>query len=154
VVASILRELSAAAPKVYTRAEALESVARGVKNPDILVFATHGFFLPLRTPQPVQPQVAAPNAARLDQSAPGTRSSNLVKHVPPGYQALDVIDNPYFRCGLLLAGANSHDKWGEVRSADGILTGLEVSMMDLRGTKLVVLSACETGLGDPAVGEG
>jgi CHAT domain-containing protein/Tfp pilus assembly protein PilF len=57
------------------------------------------------------------------------------------------LDNPLTRSGIVLAGADS-------RSGVGILTGLEASALDLYGTQLVVLSACETGLGDISTGEG
>jgi CHAT domain-containing protein len=57
------------------------------------------------------------------------------------------LDNPLTRSGIVLAGANS-------RSGAGILTGLEASALDLYGTQLVVLSACETSLGDISAGEG
>jgi CHAT domain-containing protein len=54
--------------------------------------------------------------------------------------------HPGLLSGLVLAGAN--------RDAAGILTALEVAELDLRGVDLAVLSACETGLGAVAGGEG
>jgi CHAT domain-containing protein len=53
--------------------------------------------------------------------------------------------------GIVLAGANRKAKLGE---EDSILTALEVAELDLRKLDLVVLSACETGLGEVAGGEG
>jgi CHAT domain-containing protein/tetratricopeptide (TPR) repeat protein len=50
------------------------------------------------------------------------------------------LPSPLVRSGIALAGAN--------RFQDGLLTALEISALDLRGTELVTLSACETGLGD------
>ena len=65
-------------------------------------------------------------------------------------------DKPMTRSGLLLSGCNhtlNHEPVPENRE-DGVLTAQEIATLDLRGLDLVVLSACETGLGDISSGEG
>jgi len=64
-------------------------------------------------------------------------------------------ENPLLLSGLFLAGSNLHGQGSDSPNAeDGILTADEVAAMNFQGTKMVVLSACETGLGEVKQGEG
>jgi CHAT domain-containing protein len=121
-----LRELMPQA-RFLTKAQATKAAVEKLSGPSILHIATHGFFRAVAGP--------AVTAAVLD-----ARRTNTPKPVSAGE------DNPLLRSGLALAGAN--------QSNDGILTALEASALNLWGTKLVTLSACDTGLGEVKDGEG
>ncbi|MFC1580144.1 tetratricopeptide repeat protein [Thermodesulfobacteriota bacterium] len=115
---------------VVTGKDATESAVLNVRRPKTLHLATHGFFL---KDQDVVP-------ANTDRR-PSSKSI-----LPRGFE------NPLVRSGLAFAQANNAAK--AQTSDDGLLTALEVSGMDLHGTELVTLSACETGVGEVKAGEG
>jgi tetratricopeptide (TPR) repeat protein len=120
---------------------ALEKKLKQVQSPRILHIATHGFFLP--------DQKQDPNEEQLDFA--------LMRGMDGDWGRLSHgMENPLLRSGLALAGANTWLKNGNLppEAEDGILTAEDVTGLDLLATELVVLSACETGLGKVQVGEG
>jgi CHAT domain-containing protein len=120
--------------QVLTEGKATETILKQVAAPRILHVSTHGFFLP--------------DQAEESKAATAQRGMKLsVANVP----AVQRMGNPLLRSGLALAGANNlQGGAGE----DGVLTALEAAGLDLWGTKLVVLSACETGVGSVKSGDG
>ncbi len=111
--------------KVFRGAAATEAAVKHLSSPQILHLATHGFFWPDE-----QEDASAGKPAAAVAAAPA--------------------ENPLLRSGLALSGANKLSSGDE----DGLLTALEASGLDLWGTKLVVLSACETGIGKVTNGDG
>ena len=58
------------------------------------------------------------------------------------------------RCGIALSGANRAQQTTNAIAEDGLLTGLEASLLNLQKTELVILSACDSGSGEVKIGEG
>jgi CHAT domain-containing protein len=112
--------------RILSGRNASEASLKQAVAPQMLHIATHGFFLPDR---------------RADQNS----SSPL-----PLLNSSTNANNPMARSGLAFAGANVRNQIGD----DGILTAMEASALNLWGTKLVVLSACDTGVGEVRNGEG
>jgi CHAT domain-containing protein len=115
----------------YTGDHALEEVVERLRNTRVVHFATHGFFL---TDQD------------LTQKSQGSSSSG----------GGVTLQDPMLRSGLFFAGANRVETGGAPIAGieDGVLTAYQVSQLNLQGTELVVLSACETGLGEQSNSEG
>jgi CHAT domain-containing protein len=119
--------------RVYTQIQASEDNLKALSNksPQVLHIATHGFFLP------------EPERRNNSKRSLQANSSNTP-------------DDPLVRSGLILSGANY--AWtGNIPiegMEDGIATAYEISQLNLSNTELVVLSACETALGDIKGNEG
>ncbi len=124
-------------------ASAVESRIKACKSPRLLHIATHGFFLQDEERNLNQEQRGL--GAMPSGAAFGMASLTDAK-----------LENPLLRSGLVLAGVNTYLKKSTLpeEAEDGILTAEDVSGLDLLATELVVLSACETGLGAVSIGEG
>ncbi|MEO1592568.1 MAG: CHAT domain-containing protein, partial [Cyanobacteria bacterium J06632_22] len=123
---------------VLTQTQATENVLKQLQAPSILHIATHGFFLEdveFFVPPNPNNRSASWDTTFIDRPAQVTPSN---------------LENPLLRSGLALAGFNPRSSGSE----DGVLTALEASGLNLYGTQLVVLSACETGVGSVSTGEG
>jgi len=121
---------------VLTGERATEAALKQLSSPRILHIATHGFFL-----EDLETKPADTRDVVLLGDGPTELSAGL-----SGAQ----LENPLLRSGLALAGANLRQSGED----DGVLTAMEVAGLDLWGTKLVVLSACDTGVGEVKTGEG
>lgn len=134
-IADIGKSMAAAGVKtsIFTEEAATERQLKQVKDPDVLHIATHGFFL-----------------------------EDFKEEQLAGYSSIekDYYKNPLLRSGIFLSGANNTYSLSSSNSIvkeeleDGMLSAYEAMNLNLDKTDLVVLSACETGLGKVKNGEG
>jgi CHAT domain-containing protein len=115
----------------YATEEAFRSLGVGKPSPRIVHLATHGYFFP-------------------DPKGKNTKDNFGQEPV------FKMSEHPMIRSGLILAGAKQAWLTGKHPEGqeDGVLTAYEISQMNLSNTELVVLSACETGLGQVSGTEG
>lgn len=123
---------------MFGQTGASEQQLRKENAPAVLHLATHGFFLGSTT--------------RLEHIAADQNGSLAESNAP-------FIANPMYRSGIALAGGQSTLRlWrnGTPPSPDddGLVLASEIAELDLFGTQLVVLSACDTGVGEVSAGEG
>ena len=130
-------------PEARLGEAANKSAIMDLKSPGILHLATHGFYL----------NNLPSNGAEGERGMKVMQSADSSEPAPPPN-----ID-PMHASGIALTGAQATIKaWGEGRvpdpSEDGILTAEEVGALNLDGTWIVTLSACDTGVGEAKSGEG
>lgn len=108
---------------LYTEAKASEQQLKKINSPKVLHIATHGFFL---------------------KDIQDNEDETIL-----GFEASKIKSNPLLRSGIMMAGASvvARDTLATEFEQDGIFTAYEASLLNLANTDLVVLSACETGLG-------
>jgi len=118
--------------QLFLGPEATKERLLQLSTPGILHLATHGFFL----------EDASPSEGSRGVGHFGALSDNRQASRP---------QNPLLRSGLALAGAAEPSK---SRPDAALVTALELAGLNLWGTQLVVLSACDTGRGDVQLGQG
>jgi CHAT domain-containing protein len=122
---------------LLTKGQATKVALTQIHGPKLLHIATHGFFL--------EDQELTSTGERGAQAIDDDPERALNQLERRGAR----IESPLLRAGLALAGANEHKE-----NDNGILTALEVTGLNLWGTKLVTLSACDTGVGEVKNGDG
>ena len=116
--------------KQYVRKTATEDEVKQMASPRVCHIATHGFFL-------------EEEEGEGDGENTGLRSETKM------------AENAMLRSGILLSsGGDIYNQKGNLNTKNGILTAYEAMSLNLDNTELVVLSACETGLGKVHAGEG
>jgi CHAT domain-containing protein len=117
--------------KQVMQKEATETMFKTVKGPALMHIATHGFFL---------------------------QDADVKSGASVGVSLENAQENPLLRSGLLLSGAavtmSGNANVNLSSNDNGVLTAYEAMNLNLDGTDLIVMSACETGLGDVKAGEG
>jgi CHAT domain-containing protein/Tfp pilus assembly protein PilF len=122
---------------LLTKRQATKAALGQVRGPKLLHIATHSFFL--------EDQQLTSAGERGAQAISDDPERTLQRLERCGVR----VESPLLRSGLALAGANEHKE-----DDNGILTALEVTGLNLWGTKLVTLSACDTGVGEVKNGDG
>ena len=134
VEAETLRRLLPQA-QLLLGADATKQALLNLSTPGVLHIATHGFFL------------------EDAHASPGSRAVGHFGAV--GASPPELPGDPLLRSGLVLAGIRpATAASGAPRPEDSLATALELTGLNLWGTQLVVLSACDTGRGQISLGEG
>jgi CHAT domain-containing protein len=129
-IANIIAADKKAYPQNFQGRKANEEILFSVESPRILHIATHGYFLRKEEDPGAGIPLMSGNRDRTSDSA---------------------LENPMLRSGIVLAGANASLAEGR---DDGLVSAEKILGLKLQGTELVVLSACDTGVGDIQTGEG
>ena len=127
----------------YTKNQANEKILLSLKSPKILHIATHGFYL--------NDKLEDTNSVDTNYK---TRDFFTKERKYLNNKTLYHFDNPLVKSGIVLSGANNIVSGKNNSNGEGIITAEKISSLKLKGTELVVLSACNTGLGEIKTGEG
>jgi CHAT domain-containing protein len=123
------------AATLLLQGKATKNAIKNIVRPSLLHLATHGYFLSN------EPNNSSETEQRLIVRKKVNIATADIVNEPL------ITENPLLRSGLFFAKANTN-------SNEAILTSLEAASLDLWGTKLAVLSACDTGVGEVKNGDG
>ena len=135
-------------PRLLLGPQASKAALKGLRPPGSLHLATHGFYL---------------GGVATGEAGTAMRGMVVKSVEEAGGSKVVVKDspamNPMIQSGIALTGAQTTlNLWKEGKAPDpandGVLTAEDVAGLDLKGTWLVTLSACETGKGEAKSGEG